>query len=105
MDRADVLCAPYVAIGLSAAVSNDQTNEPICDAVVTARDGSYSEVLMPTSGCRYAGAIERAGTYSVSAERTGFASALASELKVVGTGGDCPHVRTVAVTLRLAPAK
>lgn len=102
-NRVGLQCPPYIAAGLSVTVANAESNEPICDALVTARDGSYSETLMPGFGCRYSGAIERAGTYSVSAERTGFASALTSDLTVVRTGGDCPHVRTVDVALRLAP--
>ena len=104
-DRADVSCPPYIAAGLNVSVANDQSNDPICDALVTARDGSYSETLMPAGTCRYVGAIERAGTYSVLAERTGFAAALTPDLKVVSSGGDCPHVRTVDVAIRLAPAR
>lgn len=103
--REDIVCAPYIATGLSVTVVNSQSSVPICDARVTARDGSYTETLGPGVTCSYQGAIERAGTYSVSAERSGFAGALTSDVRVVSTGGDCPHVRTAAVTLRLVPAE
>jgi hypothetical protein len=98
-------CPPYIAAGLSVSVANDQSNDPICDARVIARDGGYSETLVPGFACRHTGAIERAGTYSVSVERAGFAPALVSNLEVVSSAGECPHVRTVEVVIRLVPVQ
>ncbi len=104
-DADPVICPTYVANGLSVSVLNDQTGQPICDATVTAREGAYSETLMGgvgADGCRYVGAIERVGTYSVEAQRSGFSPATVSNLEVVSSGGDCPHVQTVGVVIRLS---
>lgn len=102
-------CLPYIAYGLGVSVASDQGGALICDAVVSAREGTYSETLMPNTDsaglCRYLGAIERAGTYSVHAEHAGFSSDTVADIKVVSSGGDCPHVRPVEVTIRLRPVK
>jgi hypothetical protein len=102
-------CAPYIAYGLGVRVANDQTGAVICDAVVTAREGTYVETLTAHaysgSLCDYIGAIERAGTYSLHAEHAGFSPATASGITVVRSGGDCPHVRSVDVSIRLAPIR
>ena len=38
----------------------------MCDAIVSARDGTYRETLTgDPSSCRYHGAIERPGTYTI----------------------------------------
>jgi hypothetical protein len=98
-------CTPNVVAGLSVTVQDDETGLGICDAIVTARDGAHSEVLsasLPPS-CRYSGAIEREGVYTVRVERAGYISKTVSNLVVESSGGDCPHVRTVPVTIRLEP--
>ncbi len=102
-----VVCAPYFAYGLTVTVVSGRTGERICDAVVVAREGTYSETLAvgdPGGGCRYIGAPERAGRYSVHAERVGFLPTTVSDMKVVTSGGDCPHVRPVYGLIRLVPA-
>jgi hypothetical protein len=99
-------CPPFVAAGLSVTVKDDETGLDICDAVVTAQDGAYSEVIgvsSDTPPCHYTGAIEREGTYTVRAERAGYSSKTVSNLVVESSRGDCPHVRTVPVTIRLEP--
>ncbi len=102
-------CAPYIAYGLGVRVADDQTGAVVCDAVVTAREGTYVETLTAHtysgSLCDYIGAIERAGTYSLHAERAGFSPATVSGITVVRSGGDCPHVRSVEVAIRLAPVR
>ena len=97
-------CPPYIAAALSVTVQDDETGLDICDAIVTARDRAYSEVLhapSDTPPCDYGGAIEREGTYTVRAERAGYSSKTVSNLVAESSGGDCPHVQTVRVTIRL----
>jgi hypothetical protein len=106
----DYVCtaACAIAVGLDAGVTDDQTGAQICDATVTAIDGSYSEELQTTTdatGCRYRGAFSRAGFYSVRAEREGFLPMTLSNVRVVmGKGRCCPGVVTAHVEIRLRPA-
>lgn len=100
------LCA--IAAGLDVRVANAETGEAICDATVTASEGSYSEQLQPIdsgAACRYRGAFSRPGIYSVRAEREAFVPASVSNVKVVmGTGRCCPGIKTQTVYLRLSSA-
>ena len=62
-------CPPYPGVGLVVTVVNDQTGEPICDAVVTAQAQNGSapwRMSASTARCAYTGS--GAGTYSVRAE-------------------------------------
>jgi hypothetical protein len=54
-DRVQNACTPDIRLGLAVLVVNDKTETHICSAVVTARDGAYSETLSRTS---YAGVSE-----------------------------------------------
>jgi carboxypeptidase family protein len=97
-----------IAVGLDVGVANAATGAPICDATVTAIDGSYSEELQPTTdgrGCRFWGASSRPGIYSVRAERQGFLPMTLSRVKVgAGKGGCCPGLETAHREIRLPPA-
>ncbi len=92
-------CDLSLRFGLNVTVqASDQT--PICDATVTAVDGTYTETLMPLPGgdCAYVGAGERAGTYRIRAEKTGFMAA--ERAGVVVEDGEC-HVEGQNVELTL----
>jgi hypothetical protein len=97
-----IACAAYAAAGLGVTVTDADTGQPICDATVTAVEGSYSEKLVSVA-CTYTGAYERAGTYVVRASRDGYASKEVVSVKVVMGGGDCPHVAQTRVTVPLSP--
>ena len=97
-----VACAAIAQAGLDVSVINEQNGQGICDASVTAQDGTYREVL-PAFSCRFVGAYERPGTYVVRAERTGFLTREVTDVRVTMQVGDCPHVETVRVQIRLAP--
>jgi hypothetical protein len=97
------VCPAVAAAGLTVEVSNAATSQPICDATVTATDGSYTERLTQASPCSYLGAFERLGTYQVRAERPGFISKQVGPVLVTMENGQCPHVRGVRVTIPLAP--
>jgi hypothetical protein len=96
------LCPPYPGVGLVVTVVNDQTGVPICDAAVTAQaqDGSAPwRMSANTAQCTYSGT--GAGTYSVRAERAGFAST-GVIVRVPSTRGECPIAVETPLTIRLA---
>lgn len=101
-DSALVACPAIATAGLDVSVTSASSSQPICDATVTAVEGSHSERLVPL-GCRYQGAYERPGTYTVRAERPGFAPLELNGVRVVMGTGECPHVQTVTVQLSLKP--
>lgn len=95
-------CTNEARSGLRVTVTDKVTGMRICDAVVTAVDGSYSEKLLASGGpadCQYQGAFERPGRYTVTAvvgARTG-----SSPVTVVDEDG-C-HVDGQAVSVALDP--
>jgi hypothetical protein len=96
-------CDAAAAWGLSVTVMDAATGGRVCDATVTATDGSYSETLTgfgDSSTCEYFGAIERVGTYDVQVASGG---RTASAANVVVTSGTC-HVSRKAVTVTLPAA-
>jgi hypothetical protein len=101
-DRTPVACATYAAAGLGVSVANATTGQPICDAVVIASEGSYSEQLFGNA-CTFSGAYERPGTYAVRATRQGFRPKEIDSVRVVMGGGECPHVEQARVTVALTP--
>jgi hypothetical protein len=97
-------CTAHAAVGLTVDVTNAATTEPLCDAKVTATDGAYSEQLL-AAACSYAGAIERPGTYTVRAERSGFVAKEVGGVQVVMGRGQCPHVQEVRLPMALVPGE
>jgi hypothetical protein len=92
-------CTDLYAYGLTVTVKDAATMQPICDATVTATDGSYSETLQAGGlGCSFVGAGERAGTYTVSAAKSGYVTA--AQNGIVVTADTC-HVHGVMVALSL----
>ena len=101
-ERAPVACAAYAAAGLSVTVENAATGQPICDAVMAASEGTYSESLFEVA-CTFSGAYERPGTYVVRVSRGGFRPSETGSVRVVMGDGECPHVEQARVTVRLTP--
>ena len=89
-ERPPVACTAYAAAGLGVAVTNAATGQPICDAVVTASEGAYSERLFEVA-CTFTGAYERPGTYVVRATRAGFLPSGVGAVRVVMGAGQCPR--------------
>jgi hypothetical protein len=95
-------CANIALDGLNVTVVDGATGSPICDATVTAQDGDHVETLMQ-GGCRYGGAYERPGTYTLTAT-SGSRSEVVMDVRVLGNGDDfCPHVVTETATITLDP--
>ena len=78
-----VACAAIAQAGLDVSVINELNGQGICDASVTAVDGMYRE--------------------SLRAERTGYATREVTNVSVTMGTGDCPHVQTASVVIRLTP--
>jgi hypothetical protein len=96
-------CPAIAQAGLDVGVAIDQTAEAVCDAAVTATDGSYAERLITTS-CRYVGAFERPGTYVLRVEAPGFLTKEVSDVRVIRGAGQCPHVQAARLDIQLSRA-
>ena len=97
-----VICTAIAVAALNVTVVDAATNQPICDAEVTATDGGFRETLpvFPGSGadCRYSGPFERPGTYEITVRRAGYPMAVQAGVRVLSD--EC-HVIGVPVTVRL----
>lgn len=98
---APLACTTIYAFGVSATVRNAANNAPVVGATLVLVDGTYRETMMTfgTPGS-YAGAGERAGTYTLTVMAPGFVTPPART--VVVTADEC-HVRGQAVTIDLTP--
>ncbi len=88
-------CDDYATAALTVGVI-DSSGTPICDADVVATDGS-EEFILEASGCSYAGAWERSGTYVVHVSHDG-RTATSESIHV--TSGKC-HVKGKSVDLAI----
>jgi hypothetical protein len=100
-------CTGIALAGLSVTVVDGATGASVCDATVTAQDGDHVETLneFPAAGggCTYAGAHERAGTYTLTAT-SGSRSKVVTDVRVSEEGSyACRHVATEKVTVTLDP--
>jgi len=96
----DEPCTLEARAGLNVTVLNAK-GARVCDAIVTAREGTFSEQLMvlgDASSCTYSGVYERAGTYSLEVVSTGSKSKTVPDLVV--SPGRC-HVEGPLVTVTL----
>jgi len=66
-----VVCTEVYVYGMNVAVI-DVSNNPITGAILTLMDGDYSETMEELAAGEYAGAGERAGTYTLKVEADGF---------------------------------
>jgi hypothetical protein len=91
-------CTDILIYSLTVTVT-DGSGTPVCDATVTAREGSFTAVLekQSLSSCTYVGPPERAGTYEVIVSRPGRAPAT----RTVTVSGDRCHVNGEALTVQV----
>lgn len=94
------VCTTLFAYGVSAMVTDNDTGDPIDNAVLTLTQGDYSEVMEAFPPGGYVGAGERAGTYSLTINVPGVAEATVDDIKVTSDG--C-HVVGVALDIRVSP--
>jgi hypothetical protein len=96
------VCDRSARAALTVTVIDGPGGPRVCNAVVTARDGTFAETLMPLGdpgGCTYGGAWERAGEYVVEVA-VGARMKTATGVRV--TDGEC-HVNGRALTVTLDP--
>jgi len=95
------VCTMEFRYGLNITVQDSLSKKPICDATVQAKDGNYVETLEQFSTgdpCVYVGAGERAGTYSITVQKTGYTPKTTDNLIVEKK--DC-HVTGIVTTISI----
>ena len=94
------VCTAIAVDALNVTVLDAATGLRVCDARVSAIDGSFSVELRANPGpeCSYSGPTERPGRYQVEATRSGYETAVVRDVAV--TADEC-HVIPVALTVRL----
>lgn len=99
----ELACDSSAAAGISVTVLSSETDAELCEATVTASEGSYEETLQLWfgPGCAYVGLWERDGTFTISVSHDGYEDAVDH---VLIPAGEC-HVEQQFVVLRLEPAR
>jgi hypothetical protein len=95
------VCTAIAVDALVVTLVDASSGQRICDAKVTAIDGSFSEDLRPFGSgqdCTYSGPTERAGVYEIRATRTGYEPGTMKDVRV--TRDEC-HVIPVMVSIQL----
>jgi hypothetical protein len=96
------VCTTLYAYGLSVQLTDASTGQPITGATLTLSDGDYQEVMIafPGPAGNYAGAGERAGTYTLVVTAQGYQSKTVDSIVV--TANEC-HVIGVHLDVQLQP--
>lgn len=93
-----VACTEVFVYGVNVTVT-DEADEPVPGAALTLTDGDYSETMEELAEGEYAGAGERAGTYTLVVEADGFETATIEGIIV--DADEChviPEVRAVTLS-------
>lgn len=93
------VCTLEAVYGVNVSLM-DAAGEPITDAVLVLTDGDYQETMEALRPGDYAGAVERAGDYSLSIDAAGFAPVMLEGLRVLS--GRC-HVVAITREVALSP--
>lgn len=105
-------CIPYDPLGrctssypgITVYVLDAESSEYIENAVVTASEGEYSEVLVPAAyyTFRHEG-VYRAGTYDVKVTASGFQKTIIRDIWVPAERYACQDYVPVDIVVRMAP--
>ena len=95
-----VICTEIFVYGVTVTVT-DEAVEPVTGAVLTLTDGDYSETMEELAEGEYAGAGERAGTYTLVVQADGFEPATIEGIIV--DADEC-HVIPQARAITLSPS-
>jgi hypothetical protein len=96
-----VICTAIAVDAIVVTVVDGASNQRICDATVTAVEGSFSQELrgFPAgTDCTYSGPTERAGLYEVRVSKSGYVPTNMTNVRV--TADEC-HVIPVRLTIPL----
>jgi len=93
-----IVCTDQFVYGITVTVLSEDGGDPITDAVLTLRDGSHTEVMEEVNDGQYVGAGERAGSYTLTIEKTGYEDRAIGDLVV--TEDEC-HVIPLSRTYTL----
>lgn len=96
-----LICTAIGVFAIVVTVLDGASNQRICDATVTAVEGSFSQELRGlTAGtdCAYSGPLERAGVYEVRVAKPGYEPTSMTNVRV--TADEC-HVIPVRLTVTL----
>lgn len=96
-------CTEEAVAGLNIVVKDATTGEVLSDGVVvSAQDGAYGEVLELVPGSNpatFAGAWERAGTYVITVQKSGYETLVSNAYQVTATVCHVvPQNRTLEIT-------
>ena len=100
------VCTAESVPGLDVTVERIDTGEPLADALVVARDGTFADsarTRLPPGDSGSAAArlaFERSGEYDVTVQKDGYEPAVRHDVQV--DENEC-HVETVELTVGLAP--
>jgi len=94
----NIICTTQFVYGLTVAVMDEQ-DEPVAGAVLTLRDGAYTEQMTEREPGLYIGAGERPGVYTLTVEALGFASSTVENIVITA---DLCHVIPVGRQVTLA---
>ena len=93
-------CTEIFVSGVNVSVT-DQDGQAVAGAVLTLTEGDFSEIMQDLGDGEYAGAGERAGTYTLTVEADGFDTATVEDIVV---GEDECHVITESRDVTLSPS-
>lgn len=99
-------CTAEWVPGLDVSVERTDTGEPLADALVVARDGTFADsarTRLPPGDSGSAAARlahERSGEYDVTVQKDGYEPSVRHDVRV--EENDC-HVETMELTVGLAP--
>ena len=97
--RSGVVCTLEARAGVNVNLA-DEDGDPISGAVLTLSEGDYSEIMQGGFDAGgYAGAFERAGTYTLTVEADRFETAVVEDILVAA--GVC-HVEAVTLDVTLS---
>jgi hypothetical protein len=89
-------------VGLVISARNSGNGIPIVNPTITLTDGAYQETMIPRdpTGITFMGAVERAGTYTVTIQKEGFKTTTVQNVNVPQRF--C-HVQTQTLTVNIPP--
>lgn len=95
----NIVCTAVFVFGLSVTVTDDM-GDPVSGATLTLTEGTYTETMAEFQTGQFAGAGERAGTYTLTVEASGFEPVTLNNIQI--TADEC-HVIPVNQDVTMTP--